>query len=170
MSQAKLSDWLAARTAASPSALALIIGENRWTYAQLDDLVSRTCGWLSRFDLPPHGRVGLLMSNSLENVCLVYAVARLGHVLVPLNTRLTAVELGWQIAQATCDMVLAEPEQAEKVEAVLVNPIHAGQFQDAPLWQEPSRWPTNPAHTQAIVFTSGTTGDPKGVALSFDNH
>ena len=165
-------DWLNARTAVSPHALALIIGEQRWTYAELNELVNRSCRWLEGWDVPPHGRVGLLMGNSLAYVCLVYAVARLGHTLVPLNTRLTAVELAWQIEQAACDMVLCDPDQQEKLElnrGVVVSPPQL--FRQSP-WEAPSRWSTttNQTQAQAILFTSGTTGNPKGVAISFTNH
>ncbi len=163
-------DWLNARTAVSPHALALTIGEQRWTYAELNELVNRACGWLEELDVPAHGRVGLLMGNSLAYVCLVYAVARLGHTLVPLNTRLTAVELAWQIEQVACDVVLCSPDQQEKLTTAVV--ISPPQLFHHPTWNAPSRWSTatNQTQAQAILFTSGTTGNPKGVAISFVNH
>ena len=103
-------DWLKARAYASPHQLALLIAERRWTYLELDQLVDQTAAWLAHLGIPANKRIGILMNNSIEYVCLVYAIARVGAVLIPLNARLTAAELAWQVAQVGCELVIASEE------------------------------------------------------------
>ncbi len=99
-------DWLAARTAASPAALALIEDGGEWTYGALDRLVDQTTAWLREQGVAPGDRVGVLLPNSLAYVALIHALTRAGAILVALNTRLTTAELVAQLEQADCSFVV----------------------------------------------------------------
>ena len=110
-------DWLAERVAVSPDALALLIGEARWTYAQLDGLVNGVYGRLQQHGIQAGDKIGVFMPNCLEYVCIIHALARLGAVLVPLNTRLTEAEVAWQVAHVNCKFVLYN----EQIEWLMVN-------------------------------------------------
>jgi o-succinylbenzoate---CoA ligase len=161
-------DWLTERTQATPEALALIIGERRWTYEDLARLVSKLASQLQAQGVQSGDFVAALLPNSLEYVCLIHALARLGAVLVPLNTRLTEAEIGWQIEHVGAKWVVAEEEKRiVNCERLIVNceveegisssfTIHNSQFTIHNL--------------QAVVFTSGTAGRPKGAMLTFANH
>ncbi|MCB8987975.1 MAG: AMP-binding protein [Ardenticatenaceae bacterium] len=70
-------DWLAARAAQTPDQLALIIGQRRWSYAELDRLTARLAGHLHDQGVKPGDFVAVLLPNSLEYVCLIHALARL---------------------------------------------------------------------------------------------
>ena len=98
-------DWLTARAAATPDKLALVFGDRAWGYAALksevDVLVSRLWAAGAR----PGDHVGALLPNRPEVAFLAHALARLGAVWVPLNTRLTATELGYQAQVADCVLV-----------------------------------------------------------------
>lgn len=171
-------DWLAARAQASPDAPALIIGERQWTFAELDALVSRFCGRQSAAGVRPGEHVAVLLPNSPAAVASVFALARLGCVLVPLNTRLTAAEIAWQTQRADCAWLIASPgtvAQAGDVPDTVVRLVVATEpdaFErwagDTPAQHLPPAPEMNAV--QAIVFTSGTTGFPKGAMITYANH
>ena len=83
-------DRLCARARATPTALALVIGEQQWDYRALDQVVDGYCLGLQRAGVVAGQHVALLLPNRLPYVALIHALARLGAVLVPLNTRLAA--------------------------------------------------------------------------------
>ena len=104
------SDWLHSRVQATPHKTALIICEQQWNYTELNQMVNSVCERLQDVGVQPGDYIGVLMPNCLEYVCLIHALARLGAVLVPLNTRLTEAELAWQIEHAGCELVLYSEE------------------------------------------------------------
>lgn len=164
-------EWLAARVKASPDALALMIGTSQWRYAELDLFVNGVCAHLQKAGVTQGQFVGVLMPNTLVYTCLVHALARLGGVLVPLNTRLTPAELGWQIKHTSCDLVLVTEDLAAKLSVTACKWLVVNEA-----WLETSMPYTLPQtsfamhHLQAVVFTSGTSGQPKGAMLTFANH
>lgn len=169
-------DWLKARAEASPDTLALLVERRAFTFGELDVLVSRLGGRLAAEGVTPGRHLGLLMNNSLAAVCAVFAAARLGAVLVPLNTRLTPAELGWQLNRADCAHVLCAPAFAEAAgdRRTIVVPTEPAAFE---LWLDESVATVADASAsraldavQSIVFTSGTTGFPKGAMITFANH
>ncbi|MFO7683931.1 MAG: o-succinylbenzoate--CoA ligase [Chloroflexota bacterium] len=165
------SDWLTSRVQASPQKTALIIGEQQWTYAELDQRVNRVCARLVDAGVESDDFVGVLMPNCLEYVCLIHALARLGAILVPLNTRLTAAELQWQIEHVGCELVLYAEELVDELSIVnsqwsMVNES----WLDGDLSLTINNCQLSIDNLQAVVFTSGTSGKPKGVPLTFNNH
>jgi len=169
-------DWLTARVRATPDALALLIGEQQWRYRELNRLVQRYCLRLQQIGLIAGQHVAVLLPNRLPYVALIHALARLGAVLVPLNTRLTAAELQWQLTQSDAQWLIYGEEfvdvvgQFEKSRACRFVELAAVQAEAG----EESTDLATPRFLldapQAIVFTSGTTGRPKGAVLTFANH
>ena len=102
-------DWLRARTLASPEALAVITEGAAYTFRELDAMVSRLCGRLRQEGVVAGDHIAILMPNSLAAVCAIFAMGRLGTIAVPLNTRLTQGEIVWQMKRADCNRMLCSP-------------------------------------------------------------
>src|SRR5262245_12503665 len=92
-------DWLAHRAQISPRQVALIEGGRQWTYAELNQEVAVYAARLAAAEVRPGQHVATLLPNRAEYVFLIHALARLGAVLAPLNTRLAEAELRWQLQQ-----------------------------------------------------------------------
>ncbi len=190
-------DWLRARAADTPEANALLVDGRWWRFGELDALASRLCDRLAADGARPDDHLAVLLPNSLAMVVTVFALARLGAVMVPLNTRLTAAEVAWQVAQADCTRLIYSPQtvaQAADVPAKLPRlaidseqlAASSEQADAASDWSvatndQPPTTNNDPPlatchslptldHPQAIIFTSGTTGYAKGATITFANH
>jgi o-succinylbenzoate---CoA ligase len=166
-------DWLLARVRATPQAPAVIIRDDEWNYTELNALADQVI-----FNLSPYTgdgiRIATFLPNNLLFVCLIHALARCGAILVPLNTRLTDEELIWQLKRANCSTLVIEKEAADRFEGINMENLKVIYGSDLMAGAGNTNKITNPPYdskkTQAIVFTSGTTGTPKGAKLSFANH
>ena len=173
-------DWLRARARISPEALALVSDGRRWRFGEMDALASALAGHLWAEGARPGDHVAVLLPNTLTAVVAPFALARLGAVMVPLNTRLPAGEVAWQVAQADARVLLLCGRTAAQATGVppavrrLVLPADAAAFDAWAHALPPTPPRPSPApgldRVQAILFTSGTTGYAKGAMVTFANH
>ncbi len=161
-------DWLAERAAKTPDRVGLIFEGRVWTYAELDRLVGRLAFKLGGVGVRRGARVGVLMPNVPEAVLALGALMRLGGVMVGLNTRLTSDEMNWQLAKTGVRLVLYTAEMAEAAAGLDVNRLQV-EVDHLPEATAPPG-DIDLAGVQAVVFTSGTTGQPKGAEITFGNH
>ncbi len=125
------------------------------TYRDMDERSARAAGWLQDQGVSTGDRVVVQIPKSVDAVALYVGVLRLGAVYVPLNTAYTSTELDWFVADA-------EPAAVVLDEAALT----AGLDQAHHLSGSVERQPDDLA---ALVYTSGTTGRPKGAMLTHGN-
>lgn len=92
-----LPNWLAQRAASAPERLALQCEGQEWSFRALDAWATATAQQLAAAGAQPGERMALLLNNRPEYVALIHAAPRLGISFVPLNTRLAAPELAWQL-------------------------------------------------------------------------
>ncbi|WP_017672421.1 AMP-binding protein [Blastomonas sp. AAP53] len=136
-----------------------------WTYRQLDRLVGGLVAALRQRGIAPGDRIALHARNSVAQVALHFACARLGAIFVPLNWRLGEAELAQLLTLANPSLVMGDPQAPATIAGLSVRDFPA--FVTAASKLEPARdqvpdW-TAPS---LILFTSGTSGASKGVALS----
>jgi O-succinylbenzoic acid--CoA ligase len=171
-------DWLRQRAASTPERLALVCGRDRLTYGGLDIAVDAAASALQSRGVRAGQVVALLSGNSRAFVVAVHAVSRLGSVLMPLNLRLTAAELAFQLRDSGARHLLASQDQAKRASdvandapALMLHDLDAlagsEDVASSASLQE-VRFDLEATHT--IVYTSGTTGTPKGAMLTFGNH
>jgi O-succinylbenzoic acid--CoA ligase len=152
-------DWLSQRAATTPRRIALIVGAERWSFSELNSTVESAATMLRTRGVRPGDHVGIRAANSAGFVVAVHALMRIGAVLVPINTRLTEAEVAWQTADAELVLTL---DDADLAALSLAAPPRSQ--------QEPSAREFAMQDWHSILYTSGTTGRPKGAILTYANH
>ena len=156
----------------------------RMNYTELNALANRCANVLSSLGVVEGDRVGLLMPNSVEFCCLFYGAAKIGAVAVPLNTRLAAPELDFILSDSGSSVVVYGAELAKVVDAIKADADSAcavshwvpaggstdalGEHLSAAAADEPAT-ESGGADNLFIMYTSGTTGHPKGVVHTHDS-
>jgi len=153
--------------------VAVIDGERRFTYAEFGERSHRLAGALQDADISPGDRVAAICANSHVMLELHNGVPLAGAVLVPLNIRLSRDELIYGVEHSGAKLLVATPEFAEIAELVAketgVRLVVGGTGGDDEYEQlldqaEPATVPCSDERgLLAISYTSGTTGQPKGV-------
>ncbi|MER7839433.1 amino acid adenylation domain-containing protein [Streptomyces sp. NPDC096040] len=157
----------AATVGRCPDAVALEVGGERYRYAELDQLAAQLAGTLvaAGGGRVPR-RVGLLASRTVTAYAGYLAVQRLGAVVVPLNPTFPAARNATIAERAELDLVLAQGDQAGAALPVPVVAVDARR-PDPGLTEAavPAVRPVRPDDICYILFTSGSTGVPKGVPV-----
>ena len=152
-------------------------GARTWTYAALDAEATRVARQLWTLGARAGDRVATVLHNGAEPAVLAHALLRVGATLVPLNVRLSAPELAWQVGDAAPRLLIVDARTAElaaaacgSASAVTVVSLADLAAVDAPNEEGiPLRLTHDPAAVLAILYTSGTTGRPKGAMLTVAN-
>ena len=166
-------DWLHNRAQISPDRIALEADGARLTYGELEAAAAELTAGLDHAGLKPGEIVALLAQNGAPFVQAVHAVARMGAALMPLNLRLTPSELAWQLKDAGVHRVLHDMANRDlaaslRDEAAPLELLDIEQLSRKPANPEPARFDLAALHS--VVYTSGTTGRPKGTMLTYGNH
>jgi fatty-acyl-CoA synthase len=163
-------DAIATHARARPDALACVDLESgrRWRYAELDRAVDRAAAWLVA-ELGPRSRarVGTLARNSGSLLVLHFAAARAGAIYTPFNWRLAAPEVAALIDDAKPAIVVHDPEfHVPPFEGQCLTLVEMEQRVAAAADRPPpaARRPADEVST--ILYTSGTSGHPKGVMIT----
>lgn len=176
---ANLAALVAATVACHGDREALVGDGRRLTYGDLDRLAAAAAGNLGRRGIEPGERVALLLGNCPEFLIFLLACFRLGAIAVPLGTRLRGAELDELLRDSAAAALIAEAEFAANLPdleslpelrlRIAVGGEIAGTESVARLFEPASPAPAHTANeedTAVILYTSGTTGRPKGAMLT----
>jgi O-succinylbenzoic acid--CoA ligase len=171
-------EWLSQRARLTPARRALRCGARWLTFAELDRLVSATAQALAAAGVRAGDRVAVLAPNGLDLVRLIHAVPRCGAVVVPLHPRWTAREVAGAVRDCAPSLVVHDEGSAAArsaladVRATTPGAPIAALMSEGPdaidAGSRVDRLALSSIHS--IVYTSGTSGEPKGVELTFGNH
>ena len=171
-SQHVIGRWIRDRGRNTPDRVAIDYLDRRVTYGELDEQSERLAGWLLSSGLRRGDRVATLTGNSPEHVEAMFACAKAGLLLLPLSWRLSPRELAYQLDDAWPSLLLVEGEYDELADDMLAAAA-------ASLRRERLGDPAPPGDAFGaevanddpllLVYTSGTTGRPKGALLTHAN-
>lgn len=181
-----MQDWLEARVQVSPNQIAIQTigsqGDRILTYRQLASEVDRLTPHLIYAGITQKNKVAVLLS-SIPYLTLIPALMRIGVTIVPLNTRLTSDEIMWQVENTACDVLLTDLEHKaiarEIAQSLIKVYLLSGKRPDLnlPSLSSIEAFEIEPALPRsfnledplAIIHTSGTSGQPKGAILTYNN-
>ena len=161
--------WTARRARMSPERVAIEYQEGTWTYRGLHERATRLAHALAGLGVRHGDRVAYLGPNHPAFLEALFATGQLGAVFVPLNWRLTATELSYILADSGAKVLV----HALAVDGLPVRAaVAVGAGYEAMLAgaaADPIDEPVDPDETCLILYTSGTTGRPKGAMLTHAN-
>ncbi len=172
-----LADTLISSTAAGPDRAAVRLGEQVLSYRDLDNASARAAAWLARRGVRAGDRVCLMLPNMPDFVSLYYGILRAGAIVVPMNPLLKAREVSYYLTDSQAALAItaravageaAEGASRAGVDLVVAGPGElAAELADCT--PEPAVASRELPDTAVILYTSGTTGQPKGAELTHSN-
>jgi o-succinylbenzoate---CoA ligase len=185
----EMPDWLSRRASTLPNRPAVISGEDRWSFGDLEGTARRTARRLAALGVTEGTYVACAVRNGAPAAALTHALTKLGAVMVPLNVRMAAAEFAWQIEDSRAGVLIFDHRLADLVaeavrrrrDLVLAHlggaPVEASglagrtrSLEAIPEADAPIRQRIDLSAVQSITYTSATSGRPKGVQLTYGNH
>ena len=174
---ANLAQNLAATVARHGDRIALKLDDLELSYRMLDEGAARVAGMLRSKGMGPGDRVGIMLPNVPYFPVAYYGALRIGATIVPMNVLLKGREVTFYLKDPAVKVLIAWHDFADAAQTgageagadlVLVKP---GEFEQLLAGAEPVREVADRAgdDTAVILYTSGTTGTPKGAELTHEN-
>ena len=163
-----------------PDRIAVIHGERRYTYRQVEERVNRLASALRGAGMNRHDRVAFLCPNIPAMLEAHYGVPAAGGVLVAINTRLSSDEIGYILTHSGSRFLFVDAELEPLVKPLDLGRLKVVRVDDTGAAGDPyedflaggspgpvDSWLEDEEETISINYTSGTTGRPKGVMYTY---
>ena len=173
-----IASWISHWAAAAGDRVALVFEGRSYDYREFDDHVARLARLFSERNVSAGDRVALLLDNHPAYLAAVFASARIGAIALPINTRLAPGELAFIVRDASPQLVLVDDRGAALVDRFESQsgdpaPTRIVVARDANEWLEvlatlsprTENTSAHPDDAMMLMYSSGTTGTPKGALL-----
>lgn len=173
MQMATIDRWITSHARHSPGGTAICFESESWSYAALATQVARCANTLRRLGIGNGERIVWLGQNHPQLIALLFACARVGAILCPLNWRLSQAEMQLVIDDASPSLLIVDGTMTDHADALCATNAQLMRRDiERETWDESvDSAPGEPGTVAAsspllLVYTSGTTGLPKGALLS----
>src|SRR3989338_10296336 len=188
-----LSALLSKRSGESPKKTCIKFEKKKFLYSEIDEIVTLTAGRLRYLGLSVKDRAAILMENCPEYIIAYFAVLRAGGVVVPVNTFLTAQEVSYILKDCGCKVLIYGNKFFSYIDTIKkdildIKALKFNEIPKIPSLHTLSKNPPSPLfikggmvmtrrgeseedgdETAVLLYTSGTTGYPKGAMLTHKN-
>ena len=141
---------IAEQAAAKPDTVAVVADGAKWTYAELDGVADRLAAGLLAAGMPPDARIGVMLDRSPELIATVLGVLKAGAAVVPLDLSYPQARIDAMIQRAKPFRVISDTAEVREL-------LRTPELQLLPA--------IDPESAAYVLFTSGSTGEPKGVTM-----
>lgn len=166
-----LHELFEAQARRTPDNVALICGELRLSYRELDERTNRVARYLKKRNVKPDVRVGLLLRPGTDSVVLILGVLKAGGVYVPLDPEYPEARLKLMIENASMTLLVTSAELARRgnipLTAGMAEPLILDQEWNAVEKESPAQLANtaDPENLAYVIYTSGSLGTPKAVMV-----
>ncbi len=180
-----IGDWIKKWSFLQPHKVALIFEDRPLTYQEVNLRTNQLCHFLLELGVQKGDRISVLLYNCHQYLEIFFALSKIGAILVPLNWRLAGPELEFIIKDSGSRMLIFDPEFVEVVASLRLNlnlsngdyvsvgspcPDWAKDYEkgllESPVHEPNLRVSVGDEDPHILMYTSGTTGIPKGAILS----
>lgn len=170
--------WVTRRAELTPDRVAVDFEDSSITYAELNGRSNRAASVLSEFGVGRGDRVAVLSDNRPEYLAVFFACAKLGAIIAPVSWRLSEAEMAWQVSDSEPKILISAPQWSAQGERIFGGPQlvfgdaeRRGSYDEALASSAPeeTKGENSLDGPLMILYTSGTTGRPKGAVLTHGN-
>lgn len=160
-----MENWLVKRARLTPNRVAVSAGQQQLTFQEVAQAANKLAGQIAALG-DDHPRVAVVMTNTLQGYLVIMGLQQLGKTIVFINRRLSVSEINFQLADAEVSLLLTDDAYTAKLTVA-----QQVKFSELPPGQAVTPVATYPDEfVTSIMYTSGTTSQPKGVMQTYHNH